>query len=44
MKKKPVTKEMVRKEMKPRKQGSSGRAKMVFGRPARGMVKGYVPF
>jgi hypothetical protein len=44
-----TTKEDIKKEMskdprfkKEKKQGSGGRAKLVFGRPARGMVKGYV--
>ena len=40
--KKKVSKADVKRELKPKKQGSPGRAKQVFGQPARGVVKGYV--
>lgn len=40
--KKKVTKEMVKQELKKKKQGSPGQAPKVFGQPARGVVKGYV--
>lgn len=43
MKKKPLTKTALRRELSQRKQGSPGAAPKVFGQPARGVVKGYVP-